>query len=198
MSGLRCVLLAGLAGLGLAACTQNDVPPDRQPGLWEQNVEIGALTRVTNVCIDDDTDKKVDWWGTQMNRGSCKAHKITGREDGGWNFASTCDMGTNGTVTTKGVVYGDFVYRFMIRGTQTTTGALLPSANGVRKVAINAKYQDVCPKPYQPGDMWISGTKPKPDESTLKQVGPVPYNDNAETLPQIVTLREAVQAPQPQ
>ncbi len=193
MFGLRHLLLAGFAGLGLAACSQADLPPKRQPGLWEQQVNIGDLSRTTNVCIDDDTDKKVDWWGTQMNRGACKSHKITGRADGGWDFASVCDMGTNGTVATKGVVYGNFVQSFMVRGEQTTTGALLASSNGVRKVAINARYVDACPKPYQPGDMWVSGLKPKPDESTVKQVGPVPYNDNAVPIPEILTLKEAAQ-----
>ncbi|WP_309645973.1 DUF3617 family protein [Phenylobacterium sp.] len=196
MSGLRHLLLLGFATAGLAACGEADVPPDRQPGLWEQSVNVGAVSRVTNICLNDRVAKTADWWGAQMNRGNCKTNSFKGREDGGWDFESTCDMGTNGVVETKGVVYGDFVHRFMVRGTQTTTGALLKTANGVRKVSIDAKFQFECPQPYQPGDIWIEGYKPKPDESTVKQVGPVPFNDNAATIPQVVSLREAAQKAQ--
>lgn len=191
MFGLRHLLLAGSVGIGLAACGSADIPPNRQPGLWEQNVRIGPLAKVTNVCLDDKVAKTADWWGVQMNRGTCKTHTFKGREDGGWDFTSTCDMGTNGVVVTKGVVYGDFIHRFMVRGTQTTTGALLKAANGTRPVAIDSKYQEACPTPYQPGDMWIEGLKPKPDESTLKQVGPVNFNDNAVPISQAMTLKKA-------
>ena len=194
MFGLRHLLLAGFAVAGLAACSGADTPPNRQPGLWEQSVNVGALSKVTNICLDDRTAKTADWWGVQMNRGNCKTHTFKGREDGGWDFESACDMGTNGLVETKGVVYGDFIHRFMVRGTQTTTGALLKTANGTRAVAIDSKYQEACPVPYQPGDMWIEGLKPKPDESTLKQVGPVNFNDNAVPMSQVVTLKKPAKA----
>lgn len=186
---LRHLLLAGLATAGLSACSPVDAPPNRQPGLLEQSVNVGVVSRVTNVCIDDKIDKTADWWGAQMNRGTCKRNRFQGREDGGWDFASTCDMGAGGTVVTTGVVYGDFVHRFLVRGTQTTSGALLKTDNGVRKVAIDSKYQEACPKPYQPGDMWIEGLKPKPDESTVKQVGPVDFNDNAVPIPQAMSAK---------
>lgn len=194
MFGLRHLLLAGSVGIGLAACGSADIPPNRQPGLWEQSVRVGPLAKVTNVCLDDKVAKTADWWGVQMNRGTCKAHTFKGREDGGWDFTSTCDMGTNGVVVTKGVVYGDFIHRFMVRGTQTTTGALLKTANGTRAVTIDSKYQEACPVPYQPGDMWIEGLKPKPDESTLKQVGPVNFNDNAVPISQAMTAKKPAKA----
>lgn len=191
MNALRPLLFAAIGGLALAACARVDAPPDRQPGLWEQQVAIGDVIRTINVCLDDDTDRKVDWWGTQMNRRNCEVHKVGGREDGGWNFRSICDMGANGKVTTTGVAYGDFVHRFLVRGGQSTSGAALADANRAVKVSIDAKYLEPCPTPYQPGDMWISGLKPKPDDSTVKQVGPVPYNDNATPMHQVFTIEEA-------
>ncbi|MBA4010361.1 MAG: hypothetical protein C0481_00715 [Phenylobacterium sp.] len=130
-------------------------PPPRQPGLWETRLTIGDTVTTTMVCLDEKVDRKVDWMGAQGTRGNCSENAVTRQDDNSLRFASVCDMGARGQVVTRGVARGDISLRYEAEGTQVTTGAQLPIANGERAVKVDAAWKGACPKEWHPGDMSI-------------------------------------------
>lgn len=130
-------------------------PPPRQPGLWETRLAVGDTVTTTLICLDEKVDRKVDWMGAQGTRDNCSKNAVTRQDDNSLRFASVCDMGARGKVVTRGVARGDFSLRYQAEGTQVTTGAQLPIANGERAVKVDAVWKGVCPKEWRPGDMSI-------------------------------------------
>lgn len=166
----RAVLVMSAAALALSACNKpekaaepakpfqpSSTPPKRKPGLWEQRVSNGEFVQVTRICLDEATDAKLSWWGTQASKGVCEKNLASARTDGGWQFSSVCDMGTGGKTTTSGVATGDFNSHYQIVAESSTEGAGAPQMNGPHKMTIDAQWQGACPADMKGGDMALPG-----------------------------------------
>ncbi len=162
------VMVASAAALALSGCNKpekaaepakpfqpSSTPPKRKPGLWEQRVSNGDFVQVTRVCLDEATDAKLSWWGSQASKGMCEKNLASARTDGGWQFSSICDMGTGGKTTTSGVATGDFNSHYQIAAESSTAGAAAPQMNGTRKMTIDAAWQGPCPADMKGGDMTL-------------------------------------------
>jgi hypothetical protein len=136
-------------------------PPSRKAGLWEQTIATDKMKQTMQMCLDETTDQKMKWWGSQGPRGQaksdCTEQKITPRVGGGWDFHAVCAMGESGTVTSDGSATGDFSSHYTVDVTSTTAGSPMPQANGVRKVSIEAVWKGPCPADMKAGDMELPG-----------------------------------------
>lgn len=172
----RRLVLCAAALLALAACSKegekapaapadaakpafepSQTPPKRKPGLWEQRVSNGDFVQVSRICLDDATDAKLSWWGTQATKDICEKNITSKTTDGGWRFSSVCDMGSGGKTTTSGVAKGDFDAHYQIEAESSTVGAAAPQMNGTRKMVIDAQWQGPCPADMKGGDMQLPG-----------------------------------------
>lgn len=176
---MRRVLLAAAALLALAACHKRpegaprppatpgapptsgaETPaamPARTPGLWEQKVSAEGRTQVSRICLDKAVEQRFTWWGQHASQGACGQAKVTPRPGGGWNFASSCDMGRAGKTSTEGAVTGDFAKSYRLTAKSTVSGAASPDMNGAHEMTLEATWQGPCPAGMQPGDMLLPG-----------------------------------------
>lgn len=176
----RIALFAAIA-LALAACGQKDTAkapaagdtaapasataqasgpvamPTRKPGLWLQTVSMGDFKQSTRLCLDAATDKSMSLWGAQATQEMCSQTQMSRGLDGSISFSSTCDMGSGGKSTSKGVVKGDFNSKYTVEADTTTEGASAPQMNGSRKMTLEAAWQGPCPADFKPGDMELPG-----------------------------------------
>nr|QQZ49521.1 hypothetical protein JKL49_21535 [Phenylobacterium glaciei] len=128
-------VLAGIAVLGVSACNKpaektdgetasafvpSQTPPKRKPGLWEQRVSNGDVLQVSRICLDEATDAKISFWGSQATRDMCEQNVFSSRVAGGYQFSSVCDMGSGGKTTTSGVATGDFSSKYLIQAESST------------------------------------------------------------------------------
>jgi len=133
------------------------VAPARRPGLWEQRVSNGDTLQVGRICLDPEVDRKLSWWGVQATADICARNLVTHRPDGRWQFSSVCDLGSGGTVTTSGIVSGDFTAHYQFRGQSSTVAAAVPHMNGVRPLTVDAAWLGPCPADMKPGDLSLPG-----------------------------------------
>jgi hypothetical protein len=156
------------AGLALAGCEKKaetppaatagaTTPPARKAGLWEQRVSSGDRVQVSRICMDAAVDQRLSWWGAETTKGGCEKNLVTGGADGGWQFASVCDMGTGGRQTTSGTARGDFDRHYQVAARTSTVGAQAPQMNGLHKLTLDAAWQGPCPADMKPGDMAVPG-----------------------------------------
>jgi hypothetical protein len=177
---MRRVLVAATALLALAACHRKpaeDHPkapaapgappashaaaptaaPERTPGLWEQKVSAAGRTQVTRICLDRAAERRFTWWGQHAGQSACAHTQLTPRAGGGWDFASTCDMGRGGRISTRGTVTGDFAKRYQVTAKSTVSDAAAPEMNGAHELTVEASWQGPCPAGMRPGDMLLPG-----------------------------------------
>ena len=133
------------------------VMPQRTPGLWEQKITTAGMSQTTSICIDKTVEQRFSVWGQQADKNDCTQSQVTPRIGGGWNFASTCNMGETGVTTTKGEVTGDFAKAYKVSAQNTITGASTPQMNGTQQMTIDATWKGPCPAGVKPGDMLLPG-----------------------------------------
>jgi hypothetical protein len=178
----RAILICGAAVLALAACSKKSetaatgtsapatanapAPPEasgsmslpsRKAGLWEQTVTSDKMHQTISMCIDAALDQKMKVWGSQNGKSQCREEKITSHLGGGYDFHAVCAMGESGTVTSDGVVSGDFGSRYTVDVTSTTAGSPMPQANGAHTISIAANWKGPCPADMKAGDMMLPG-----------------------------------------
>lgn len=163
------MMMCGALALTATACGQKteeaDAPakaapkvvetPKRKPGLWIQTTSVEGLGEVPpiSLCLDEETDSKMAWWGQQGVRGGCLKNDVTRNADGSWSFESICQSQANISTTTRGTATGDFESAFKVEAETTTEGAPIPDMNGTRKVSIDYRWEGECPAEMSPGDM---------------------------------------------
>ncbi len=145
----------GEAKPAAAAMPSMTTPPSRKPGLWSQTMSSADMNQTMKVCLDADTDAKMSVWGQAMGKDMCSKNSFS-RTPGGWSFESVCAMGEAGTVTSKGVVTGDFNSAYTVKISSTTTGSSMPQANGAHEMSLNANWEGACPAGMKGGDVRIS------------------------------------------
>jgi hypothetical protein len=131
--------------------------PQRKPGLWLQKVTSEGRTQVSRICLDRAVEQRFTWWGQHAARGACGQAKVSPHVGGGWTFASSCDMGENGKLSTTGTVSGDLSKDYKLTAESTITGAAAPQMNGAHRMTLEASWQGPCPAGMQPGDMVLPG-----------------------------------------
>lgn len=174
----RVVAVAALSLLALAACHKRPAQaprtpaapgsaptasagpaalPARAPGLWEQKVATRGMTQVSQVCLDKAVEQRFTWWGQHASQGACAQAQVTPRLGGGWDFASTCNLGEGGKASTRGSVTGDFAKSYRLTAQSTVSGASAPQMNGAHEMTLQAAWQGPCPAGMKPGDMILPG-----------------------------------------
>ena len=131
--------------------------PQRMPGLWEQKVSTEGRSQVSQLCLDRTVERRFTWWGQHAGRTGCSPPRITPHPGGGWDFASTCDMGPGGKTSTEGAVTGDMAKSYRLSARSTVSGASAPQMNGAHEMTLEASWKGPCPAGMQPGDMLLPG-----------------------------------------
>jgi hypothetical protein len=129
--------------------------PERTPGLWEQKVTSAGRSQVSRICLDRAVEKRFTMWGQNAGEGACQP-QITPHAGGGWDFASTCDMGERGKTETRGTVTGDFAKAYRLTATSSISGAAA-DMNGTHEMTLEASWKGPCPADMRPGDMLLPG-----------------------------------------
>lgn len=133
-------------------------PPSRKAGLWEQTMSSDRMNQTTRICLDDATEAKMKWWGSQARgKSDCLDQKITPHLGGGWDFHAVCNMGESGTITSDGQARGDFNSHYTVDVTSTTAGSPMAQANGLHKMKIDAVWKGACPAGWRGGDIELPG-----------------------------------------
>jgi hypothetical protein len=126
--------------------------PKRKPGLWKQTVSASGMVQVSRICLDKDAEARLAIWGAQTGEDICAEQEVR-KEAGGWAFNSRCDMGSGGTVVSRGTAKGDFDSNYTVQVQSTTSGASAPQMNGVHTASISSVWLGPCPAGMKPGDM---------------------------------------------
>ncbi len=170
------LILAAIATLvPLAPASAIDLPA-RKPGLWELTMTFEGRNlppRVTQNCIDAQTDAMMNAAGNEMSSGMCSKQDV--QKTGGTIVTdSVCKIG-NATVTTHGVISGDFNSAYTVKSASKREGAPMPGmpANGETKMTIEAKWLGACRPDQKPGDM-IMGNGMKINIRDMQQRAGVP------------------------
>ena len=131
--------------------------PQRRAGLWTQTVASGGMTQTFRICLDVATAKQLSVLGQQTSDAACSKTSMTPAAGGGWDFSSSCDMGSAGHIESRGVATGDLATNYQVHAVSVTTGASAPSANGKTQMTMSAKWTGPCPADFAPGDMELPG-----------------------------------------
>ncbi len=135
--------------------------PARRAGLWEQTLlrdgrPLGPAGQ-TRYCLDAASDAPFGMLGRQAGGGACQPPTVNRSADGAISFASTCNLGAAGMITTHGVVSGDFSASYTVRSQSEVTGSSLPAMNGRHEIDVTAHYLGPCPAGMTPGDVVMNG-----------------------------------------
>jgi len=132
--------------------------PKRKAGLWEQQMTTRGMQQTSSLCVDPASEGEMAVFGQQMAKETkCTQQSFNRRLDGGMEFTSTCPMGESGTITSKGVLTGDFNSSYKMEMTSTTTGASVEHMNGEHQMTLVATWKGPCPADMKPGDIRIAG-----------------------------------------
>ncbi len=135
-------------------------PPARKAGLWEQTMTrdgapLGIVGRV-RVCVDRASEAKFSLFSGKMSRSACPRRAVVRAPDGGYVFASTCDMGEAGVTTSTGALSGNLATRYRVHAQSDTSGSSVPAMNGRHLTDIDATWLGPCPADMKPGDMVLA------------------------------------------
>jgi len=136
---LDSVMIPGASGVQLA------------PGLWAEALSDRRGVVETHYCLDPATAGRLAYLGGQLNN-HCSRHDMALGGDGGWHFATACDMGRWGKVSTEGVIRGDFRTHYSVDAHIITAGATA-TPNGESRVTADLRRVGDCPAGMKPGDI---------------------------------------------
>jgi len=131
-------------------------PPRHKAGLWTQTVTTQGITQTYKICRDEATEAKMTVFGQQMNKELCPKNEVTPGV-GGWSFASECNMGAAGKISTTGKATGNFNSSYVVKATSVTTGSSMAQANGTHDMEMTGTWEGACPADMKPGDMLLPG-----------------------------------------
>jgi hypothetical protein len=152
------------AALGLLLASQavaQDAPPEMPPrkvGLWEIKMTMegtGMPPQTSHQCIDAETDKLMNTFGGGMRQQMCSQQEVK-RMGSGIVISSTCNMGGM-TMTSVGVVTGDFDSAYTVKVTTKRQGGPSKAGPAETKMQLDAKWAGACKADQKPGDMIMPG-----------------------------------------
>ncbi len=158
----RMLSLAAAVAIVLAAPALALDLPARKAGLWEIKMAFEGRNlpqQVAQHCIDAATDKLMNSIGGSMGRENCSKQEVK-RVGASIVIDSVCKVG-DATVTSHGVVSGDFNSAYTIKVTSTREGGrqVPGAAAGATTMTIDAKWTGPCQADQKPGDMIMAGRK---------------------------------------
>jgi hypothetical protein len=151
--------LAATIVLGAAPAAALDLP-SRKPGLWEIKMTLEGRNlppQASQHCIDAETDQLMSAVGN-ARKDMCSKQDVQKIGDT-IVVDSVCKIGT-GTITSHGVVSGDFNSAYTVKVTsQHEGGPAVPGrpANGTTGMTLEAKWTGACKADQKPGDMIMAG-----------------------------------------
>ncbi len=134
--------------------------PARKPGLWELKMTFEGRSlppQTMQHCIDAATDKQMNTIGGAMRRDMCSKQEV--QQVGSTIVVdSICKVGA-ATVTSHGVVSGDFNSAYTVKVTSKREGAAAPGmpASGESNMSVEAKWLGACKAGQKPGDIIMAG-----------------------------------------
>ena len=160
MRGLVLTLLIGASAVAVAASAADLVAPPRKPGLWKQTIVSthggkAAAPMSMSLCIDASVDKQMTVFSQGMGKQVCSSQSMS-KTAGGYKFASVCNMGPAGTISSAGTLTGDLnkSYRMDVKG--DVSGSSVAAMNGPSQTTITSTWSGPCPAGVHPGDMTMS------------------------------------------
>jgi Protein of unknown function (DUF3617) len=126
--------------------------PQQAPGLWSQTVSDRYGARTLRYCLDAASAGAMAAFSRQLGA-RCSRHDMAKAADGSWHFATSCDMGAAGKVTTEGVMRGDFHDHYFVEADSQTAGAADRRANGPGRMLADIQRLGDCPKEMKAGDV---------------------------------------------
>jgi hypothetical protein len=154
------VLIIALGAAALGACNPRgagesasapisaSAASPRKAGLWEQRVSNGvAPAAITNICLDPAAEGVLTTFGRQANA-RCEKSEMKQGAQGVWSFATVCDIGGAGKVSTVGEIKGDFISWYQVKATSTVAGQ-----PGEQRLVMDASWKSACPEGMKPGDV---------------------------------------------
>jgi len=170
--------LTGLALISLSACNKTApaasasaappptsvaaATPHHREGLWEQKMTIEGMgvSTTTQLCVDKSfQEARAFTPQSRSGHSNCSNYSASRQLNGDWSFSATCPTGRGGTVTTNGVVHGDFDSAYRMEATTTISGADVPQMNRTMKMTMEAKWLGPCTPGQKSGDMVVNGMK---------------------------------------
>jgi hypothetical protein len=156
---LALALLVGTAAChrgsakGPSALVAISAPQTEQaPGLWEERIFDRQGVRRFRYCLDARAARDLAAFDSSLNS-RCARSDMAEAADGSWRFATRCDMGPWGEVTSEGVMRGDFFRHYQIDVRTDTVHAANPRANGLRRVVADMRRLGDCPRKMKPGQI---------------------------------------------
>jgi hypothetical protein len=152
---LRHSFLAALSLIAAAPASALDLPA-RKAGLWEVKMTFESRNlppQVLQQCIDAATDKMMSSFGGNLRQDMCSKQDVQ-KAGNTLVVDSVCQMGGM-TITSHGVITGDFNSGYSAKVASTRSGAAVPgmSAGGTSNMTIEAKWLGACKADQKPGDM---------------------------------------------
>ncbi len=133
--------------------------PHRKAGLWKLTQTVSGVdgVRTSELCIDEASEAKSSLWSAGSSQKLCTVTGLSRGVDGSIRVASTCKMGSAGTISTVAVVSGDYSSRYSVHSDSTIRGAAFAPMNGQRSMVVNAEWTGPCPAGLVGGDMSVPG-----------------------------------------
>ena len=152
---MKKVILLGVALTALAGCDKlpffKVAAPPRKPGLWEQTVQSdrSPTPLVTEWCFDAESDKRTPV--VPKPRRDCQKFAVA-KDGDSYTVDAACSRG-GATMTSHGVITGDFTSKYTISSTVDISNSPDPARNGEHKSTITAVYKGDCPSDLSPGQV---------------------------------------------
>jgi hypothetical protein len=155
---LRSITLAAAGVLAASSALALDLPT-RKPGLWELKMTMdggGIPPMVSHHCTDAATDKAMHQMAGGMGREMCSKQEV--RQVGNTLVMdSICSVGGM-TMTTQGMITGDFNSAYTMKMTSKRTGGpAVPGMPDTTTMTIEAKWTGACKAGQRPGDIIMAG-----------------------------------------
>ena len=111
------------------------------------------------ICVDAASEARSSIWGrgaVSAGGAHCSAPAVSRGLDGNLTYATTCQMGAGGTMSTRGTASGDFSSAYHIRAETDISGAKYAPMNGHHVTNIDGKWLGPCPAGMAAGDIELN------------------------------------------
>jgi len=131
--------------------------PARKPGLWDIKMTFEAPQRpprTSRHCIDAETDKLMNSIGGGLRQETCSKQDVQ-RVGDTIMVDSVCTVGA-ATITSHGVITGDFNSAYTVKVTSTREGGSAKPGrpeSGTTNMTIDATWTGACKADQKPGDI---------------------------------------------
>jgi hypothetical protein len=131
--------------------------PTRRAGLWEQTLSRDgapiAVTGKMRVCLAPAAGGGLTALEGKAEKGPCAKPVIVHQPDGSLLVTSSCNLGQEGSIATRGIVSGDFNTHYRVQQETDIKGSDMPAMNGHHVVVMDLVWLGPCPPGMDTGDV---------------------------------------------